>query len=296
VTSEKASARGDSASSTRVQCLGFIAGPLVGGLLGTLWIRAPFMAAAGLMASLFGDPVGSSRAGAAAATEGEGVLRKSLRTFQWAWSVPPCCPADTCSWYSRSLVRWGGTIWIIYGSDRYVGHRSGSACPSPSLVCCTRSRRRSIAGPLSERRGERFALAMGLITDSAASVLIAFATTGWMAFALMPLFGLAPWACLPCNRCERQSRRSNRDDCKAIWPASRALPPLWGRWQSAHFISPIVRAFQASSGLPARRFISSLSCSIAPAGKKPPPPRTPDQSVRPLKPVSDEWSRPPCGW
>ena len=47
-----------------------------------------------------------------------------------------------------------------------------------------------VAGPMTERRGERFALAVGVITDSTASVLIAFATRGWMAFALMPLFGL----------------------------------------------------------------------------------------------------------
>jgi len=43
---------------------------------------------------------------------------------------------------------------------------------------------------MTERRGERFALVVGVITDGSASVLIAFATQGWMAFALMPLFGL----------------------------------------------------------------------------------------------------------
>ncbi len=47
-----------------------------------------------------------------------------------------------------------------------------------------------IAGPLTERWGERFAILTGVVTDTLASVLIAFANRGWMPFALMPLFCL----------------------------------------------------------------------------------------------------------
>jgi multidrug resistance protein len=88
----------------------------------------------------------------------------------------------------------------------------------------------------------------------------------------------------------------HRDDCKAYWPASRVSPPSWGRWQSARFTSPIVRTFQASSGLPARRFISSRCRYYCACRQKPAPPRTPDPSVRSLKPASNEWTHPPCGW
>lgn len=47
-----------------------------------------------------------------------------------------------------------------------------------------------IAGPLTKRWGERTAILTGVITDTSASVLIAFASRGWMPFALMPLFCL----------------------------------------------------------------------------------------------------------
>jgi DHA1 family tetracycline resistance protein-like MFS transporter len=84
----------------------------------------------------------------------------------------------------------GGTIWIIYGSDRYGWTPFWIGVSIAFFGLLHAIAQAYIAGPLSERRGERFALALGVITDSAASVLIAFAAKGWMAFALMPLFGL----------------------------------------------------------------------------------------------------------
>jgi MFS transporter, DHA1 family, tetracycline resistance protein len=174
-----------------VQGLGFIAGPLIGGLLGTLSIRAPFMAAAGLNGITFlvtwlvlREPPRH------AAAEGEVPFVNPLRSFQWAWSVPALLPLLIIFLVFTLVGQVGGTIWIIYGSDRYGWTPFWIGVSIAFFGLLHAIAQAYIAGPLSERRGERFALAVGVIADSSASVLIAFATKGWMAFALMPLFGL----------------------------------------------------------------------------------------------------------
>jgi DHA1 family tetracycline resistance protein-like MFS transporter len=174
-----------------VQGLGFIAGPVIGGLLGTLWIRAPFMAAAALngvtfLVTLFvlREPLRHAH------VEGEAAFLNPLKTFRWALTVPALLPLLILFLVFTLIGQVGGTIWIIYGSDRYgwtpfvVGVSIGCFGLLHAIA------QAFIAGPLTERWGERFALVLGVVTDTVASVLIAFATRGWMAFALMPLFGL----------------------------------------------------------------------------------------------------------
>jgi MFS transporter, DHA1 family, tetracycline resistance protein len=175
-----------------VQGLGFIAGPVIGGLLGTLWIRAPFMAAAALNGVTFLVTLIVLREPRrhAAHSADDAAFLNPLKSFQWALAVPALLPLLILFLVFTLVGQVGGTIWIIYGSDQYgwtpfiVGvsigcfgllHAMGQAF---------------LAGPLTERWGERFALVVGVAADSAASVLLAFATRGWMAFALMPLFGL----------------------------------------------------------------------------------------------------------
>jgi MFS transporter, DHA1 family, tetracycline resistance protein len=177
------------------QGLGFIAGPLIGGLLGTLWIRAPFIAAAGLNGITFLLTLLILREPPRhAAAEGDVPLGKPFvnpfRTFQWAWSVPALLPLLTMFLVFTLVGQVGGTIWIIYGSDRYGWTPFWIGVSIACFGLLHAIAQAYVAGPMTERRGERFALAVGVITDSTASVLIAFATRGWMAFALMPLFGL----------------------------------------------------------------------------------------------------------
>jgi DHA1 family tetracycline resistance protein-like MFS transporter len=174
-----------------VQGLGFIAGPLIGGLLGMLWIRAPFIAAAGLNGITFLVTLFVLREPPRhAATAGDVPFVNPLRTFLWAWSVPALLPLLSIFLVFTLVGQVGGTIWIIYGSDRYGWTPFWIGVSIACFGLLHAIAQAFVAGPLTERHGERFALAMGVITDSSASVLIAFATKGWMAFALMPLFGL----------------------------------------------------------------------------------------------------------
>src|SRR5271169_94034 len=75
------------------QGLGFIAGPVIGGLLGDIWVRAPFMAAAALNGVTFlvtllilreprrhFQPIN------------EESFLNPLKPFHWAFSIPPLLP------------------------------------------------------------------------------------------------------------------------------------------------------------------------------------------------------------
>ena len=174
-----------------VQGLGFIAGPVIGGLLGTLWIRAPFIAAAALNGVTFLVTLLVIReATRHVLAETEMTSINPVRTFQWALSVPALLPLLTIFLVFTLVGQVGGTVWIIYGSDRYGWTPLWIGVSIACFGLLHAIAQAFVAGPMTERRGERFALVVGVITDGSASVLIAFATQGWMAFALMPLFGL----------------------------------------------------------------------------------------------------------
>lgn len=173
-----------------VQGLGFIAGPLIGGLLGTVWIRAPFIVAAGLNGITFLVTLLVLREPPRHAAAQGNVPLNPFRAFQWAISVPALLPLLIIFLVFTLVGQVGGTIWIIYGSDRYGWTPFWIGVSIACFGLLHAIAQAYVAGPMTERRGERFALTVGVVTDSTASVLIAFATKGWMAFVLMPLFGL----------------------------------------------------------------------------------------------------------
>lgn len=174
-----------------VQGLGFIAGPLIGGLLGTMWVRAPFMVAAVLNGITFMVTLLVLREPPRhATTVGEAPFVNPFKTFQWAFSVPALLPLLIMFLVFTLVGQVGGTIWIIFGADRFGWTPFWIGVSIAAFGLLHAIAQASVAGQMAERYGERFALAVGVITDATASVLIAFATKGWMAFALMPLFGL----------------------------------------------------------------------------------------------------------
>jgi DHA1 family tetracycline resistance protein-like MFS transporter len=173
------------------QGLGFIAGPVIGGLLGDIWVRAPFMAAAALNGVTFLVTLLVLREPQRHVQPAdEGSFLNPLQPFHWAFSIPSLLPLLLIFVVFALIGQVGGTIWVLYGADRFAWT---SFWIGLSLACFGLLHAISqafIAGPLTERRGERFALLTGVITDGTGYVLIAFATKGWMAFAVMPLFCL----------------------------------------------------------------------------------------------------------
>jgi MFS transporter, DHA1 family, tetracycline resistance protein len=174
-----------------VQGLGFIGGPVAGGLLGDVWLRAPFVAAAILNGITFIVTLLALREPARHhhPTEQETSLNP-FRPFRWALSIPTLLPLLLIYWVFTLIGQVGGTIWVIYGADQFAWTPFWIGLSIAGYGLGHAIAQAFIAGPAAERFGERFTLLAGVFADSVASVAMGFATRGWMAFAIMPLFCL----------------------------------------------------------------------------------------------------------
>jgi DHA1 family tetracycline resistance protein-like MFS transporter len=171
--------------------VGFIAGPVIGGLLGEVWVRAPFLAAAALNGlnfamALFVLPESHK-------ARGGDIDRTAFNPFgslRWASAFPALLPL-LLAFIVLSLVgEIGGTIWVLYGEDRFAWSPWTIGLSLAGFGLFHALAQAFVAGPLAERFGERRALLVGIVADSAAYVALALATRGWMAFLLLPVFCL----------------------------------------------------------------------------------------------------------
>jgi MFS transporter, DHA1 family, tetracycline resistance protein len=173
------------------QGLGFIAGPLIGGFVGDLWLRGPFVAAAVLNGITFcvtlfllREPERHHHA-----RQLETSLNP-IKPFQWALSIPSLLPLLVIYTVFNLIGQVGATIWVIYGADQFGWTPLWIGISIACFGFGHAIAQAFIAGPLAERFGERFTLLLGVFADSSASVILGFATRGWIAFALMPMFCL----------------------------------------------------------------------------------------------------------
>ena len=101
--------------------VGFIIGPVLGGVLGAWWLRAPFLAAAvlnglNLLLALFVLPETRKPRRRPGSTG-----RRSIPWRRWCG----CGTSGRCCRWSSIFVVFGliaavpGTIWVLYGADRF---------------------------------------------------------------------------------------------------------------------------------------------------------------------------------
>jgi DHA1 family tetracycline resistance protein-like MFS transporter len=173
------------------QGLGFIGGPLLGGLLGDVWLRGPFVAAAVLNGMTFLVTLVLLREPARhhPPTEQETSLNP-IKPFQWALSIPSLLPLLLIYMVFTLIGQVGATIWVIYGADQFAWTPLWIGISIACFGLGHAIAQAFLAGPVAERFGERAALLVGVASDSVASVVLGFATRGWIAFSLMPLFCL----------------------------------------------------------------------------------------------------------
>jgi DHA1 family tetracycline resistance protein-like MFS transporter len=171
--------------------LGFIAGPVIGGLLGDVWLRAPFLAAAALnglnfLVALLILP--ESHKGRGGRIELSSF--NPLGPLRWAFSFRALLPLLAAFLVLAVVGDVGGTVWVLYGEDKFAwtGLTIGVSLAGFGLFHALAQA--FVAGPISERWGEKRALAVGIVADAAAYVAIALVTRGWMAFLLLPVFCL----------------------------------------------------------------------------------------------------------
>ncbi len=168
--------------------LGFIAGPVIGGIVGEHSLRAPFVIAAGLNA-LNLVVVWAWLKEARTPQPAEGALAiNPFAPLRWALSFPALAPLIGAFLIIALIGQIGGTLWVVHGEDRYGWTPTMVGLSLAGFGLFHALAQAFVAGPLSERWGERRAMLVGIAADGAAYVAIGFATSGWVAFALLPLF------------------------------------------------------------------------------------------------------------
>ncbi len=172
--------------------VGFVLGPIIGGLLGELGVRAPFYAAAALAGAnlVFGiivlpetvtnairrpfhlgraNPFGAFRKVA----ELDGVRRLLFLffTYEFAFIVYPAI------WAYFTKARFDWTPGMVGLSLAFFG--IGMAIVQGALM-----------GPILRRFGERATITYGLVFNLSAFVVLTLIGNGWLALAFIPLTSL----------------------------------------------------------------------------------------------------------
>jgi DHA1 family tetracycline resistance protein-like MFS transporter len=174
-----------------VMGVGFIIGPVLGGLLGIWWLRAPFLAAAilnglNLLMALFVLPESH------AAKPGKFDLKalNPVAPLVWLWNFRPLLPLIVVAVVFGVIASVPGTIWVLYGADRFGWDSMTIGLSLSAFGISMAISQAVLTGPIAKRFGDLGTLMIGVAFDGVAYVLMGFADQGWMGFALTPLFAL----------------------------------------------------------------------------------------------------------
>jgi DHA1 family tetracycline resistance protein-like MFS transporter len=172
--------------------IGFIIGPVLGGILGDWWLRAPFIAAAvlnGLNLALALFVLPESRKG----QKSSGFTWQTLNPFKplaWAFNFRALVPLMAIFFILNLVGTVYGTAWAQFSEDRFafsgltIGLSLGAFGVFHALA------QAFLTGPAVARLGERWALVVGMVFEVGAMLTLAFASDGWLLFAMAPIFAL----------------------------------------------------------------------------------------------------------
>lgn len=171
--------------------IGFIIGPVLGGLLGDCWLRLPFIAAAGLNAcnmllALFVLPESHK-------PEQQKIdlaALNPLRPMKWALSRRGLAPIILVFFVFSFSGELYGTCWALWGADTFGWNGLWIGLSLGAFGVCHALVQALLTGPTVKRLGERPAIFAGLACACLALVVMALARRSWMVFAIMPVFAL----------------------------------------------------------------------------------------------------------
>ncbi|WP_337178993.1 Tet(A)/Tet(B)/Tet(C) family tetracycline efflux MFS transporter [Hydrogenophaga borbori] len=169
--------------------IGFIAGPVLGGLLGEWLLRAPFMLAAvlnGLNLLLTWRLLPESRP--APHPERRKVSLNAFAALHRLQGRPDLLPLVGVYAIVTLVGQWPATLWILYGQDRFGWSMWVAGLSLAGYGLCHALTQAFAIAPLVSRLGERRALLLGLAGDSLGLLLLSIAVSGWEPFLLLPLF------------------------------------------------------------------------------------------------------------
>lgn len=172
--------------------IGFIIGPVLGGMLGDVWVRAPFLAAALLNAANFALALfvlPESRKGQPGAKFTAETLNP-FKPLRWALTFKALIPLMAIFVILNFVGNVYGTTWAIFSEDRFgwngmtIGLSLGAYGVFHALA------QAFLTGPTVARLGERWSMILGMAFETGAMLTLAFVTQGWVLFAMAPIFAM----------------------------------------------------------------------------------------------------------
>jgi len=172
--------------------IGFIIGPVLGGVLGDVWVRAPFIAAAllnGVNFALAWFVLPESRKGDSSARFDLANLNP-FKPLGWALSFKMLLPLMAIFVILNFVGTMYGTVWALFGEDAFQWSGLMIGLSLGAYGVCHALAQAFLTGPAAKRLGEKGALIAGMAFEVTALVVTGFATQGWILFVLGPLFAL----------------------------------------------------------------------------------------------------------
>jgi DHA1 family tetracycline resistance protein-like MFS transporter len=173
--------------------VGFIIGPVLGGLLGDYWIRAPFIAAAllnGLNFALAFFVLPESRPGQRN-IRFEAKALNPLIPLSWAFGLRSLLPLIAVFLILNFVGNMYGTVWALYGADAFQWNGLTVGLSLAGYGVFHAVAQAVLPGPVTRWLGEKNALLLGLACEATALAITGFATQGWIVFVLLPLYGVS---------------------------------------------------------------------------------------------------------
>lgn len=170
---------------------GFIIGPVIGGALGDVGLRLPFIAASvlnggNLLLAFFMLPesrIPSREPFVFAALN-------PLLPLKWLFSIRRLLPVTTIFFLFASAGEVVGTCWALWGRDTFHWNGLWIGLSLGAFGVCQMLVQAFVPGPAVKLLGERGTILSGVASVCVALVVMALATRSWMIFAIMPLFAL----------------------------------------------------------------------------------------------------------
>lgn len=172
--------------------IGFIIGPVLGGMLGDVWVRAPFIAAACLNFINFGVALfllPESRKGQPEARFSFDTLNP-FKPLRWALTFKALIPLMGLFVILNFVGQVYGTVWAQFSEDMFGFNGLTIGLSLGAFGICHALAQAFLTGPAVAWLGERWALVVGMAFEAGAMLSLAFVAHGWILFAMAPVFAL----------------------------------------------------------------------------------------------------------
>ncbi len=173
--------------------LGFIFGPLTGGVLGEVWVRLPFLLAAVFAAVNFTLALAAlpeSRAGGhigQLSWDALNPLTPLARVFQLRVLLPVLAVIVVVKLVNQSY----GTVLVIFQQERFLWGTGLVGLTVSMFGVAQMIAMGTLPGPVSHAIGERAGIMLGMALEMVMLLVLSVLTNGTVAILLAPVIGVA---------------------------------------------------------------------------------------------------------